>query len=780
MTPDLRPIGGPVVPLRQFVLKLHSRCDLACDHCYVYEHQDSSWRGRPGAASDAVLRAAAARIAEHARSHALPVVYVVLHGGEPLLAGHELLRRAAEILHRALDGVAELDLCVHTNGVRLDEAFCELFLHYGIRVGISLDGDRRANDLHRRYRNGRSSHAEVMRAVQLLKRPRYRHLFAGLLCTVDVRNDPRQVYDALVELAPPQLDFLLPHATWDRPPLRPEGVRTPYADWLRVVHERWEEDGRAVPVRIFESLHQALAGGRSRSESFGLEPVDLVVIEVDGTLEQADSLKTAFDGAPATGLDVFADSFDEIAAHPGILARQQGLDGLCRQCRDCPVVRACGGGLYAHRYRSEPGGGGFDHPSVYCDDLLDFIGGLEAADAARTARRTGPSGTAAPVHALVLREEQFAELAQGPGSAEAVQALAESQGELNRGLLARVIGLCPDDQVPRLLTALDAQAPAALDAVLAQPFVQYWLRGCLDLPGGFRGADVEAALARTAAAAVLHAGWHRPVPVPVRRNGVLSLPTWGRVVFDRIPGDPVPVDLPPSADPATALADWAERVGGRWEPLRRLVVDGTVGVALEDTDPAAGMLPVERPDESGFAAWEAALREAWRIVGARLPAYAGGLAAGLRSIVPQRPGAPGEEVSGTPRYGFGAVGIARPVSAERLALLLVHELQHVKLDALLDLDRFCLPDAEVLIPVGWRPDPRPPEGVLQGVYAHLAVMDYWMSRARSDADPDALRRHERLRSEVTAAAEQLRGSRALTDIGSQFLEWIEMRLKLTD
>jgi uncharacterized protein len=112
--------------------------------------------------------------------------------------------------------------------------------------------------------------------------------------------------------------------------------------------------------------------------------------------------------------------------------------------------------------------------------------------------------------------------------------------------------------------------------------------------------------------------------------------------------------------------------------------------------------------------------------------------------------------------------------------VLVHELQHVKLDALLDLDQFCLPDAEVLIPVGWRPDPRPPEGVLQGVYAHLAVMDYWMSRARSDADPDALRRYERLRSEVTAAAEQLRDSRALTDIGSQFLEWIEMRLKLTD
>ena len=32
-------------------------------------------------------------------------------------------------------------------------------------VGISLDGDRAANDLHRRYANGRSSYDQVLRAV---------------------------------------------------------------------------------------------------------------------------------------------------------------------------------------------------------------------------------------------------------------------------------------------------------------------------------------------------------------------------------------------------------------------------------------------------------------------------------------------------------------------------------------------------------------------------------------------------------------------------------------
>src|SRR5215831_19301883 len=53
------------VPLSQFVLKVHSRCDLACDHCYVYESADQTWRGRPMVMSDEVISRTAQRIAEH-------------------------------------------------------------------------------------------------------------------------------------------------------------------------------------------------------------------------------------------------------------------------------------------------------------------------------------------------------------------------------------------------------------------------------------------------------------------------------------------------------------------------------------------------------------------------------------------------------------------------------------------------------------------------------------------------------------------------------------------
>jgi hypothetical protein len=64
-------LSRPLVPLDQVVLKVHSRCDLACDHCYVYEAADQSWREGPMVVSEEVTAQAEPRIGEHAAAHLL-------------------------------------------------------------------------------------------------------------------------------------------------------------------------------------------------------------------------------------------------------------------------------------------------------------------------------------------------------------------------------------------------------------------------------------------------------------------------------------------------------------------------------------------------------------------------------------------------------------------------------------------------------------------------------------------------------------------------------------
>ncbi|MEE1757252.1 FxsB family radical SAM/SPASM domain protein [Streptomyces sp. SP18CS02] len=366
----------PAVPLRQFVLKVHSRCNLACTYCYIYQGPDSSWRERPARVDARTMCRTAHRIAEHAAAHRLDRVRIDLHGGEPLLGGPDTVLAYARAVRDALPGHCAADICVQTNGTLLTDAALDRLAAAGIRVGLSLDGGTKALNARRVDHGGRPSWPAAARAARLLSaRPAQ---YAGVLCTVDPATRPAEVYASLAALGAPGIDFLLPHANWGSPPPgvrpAPPGRRprpTPYGDWLAEAFDLWWDSGRMVTkVRIFGEILALLLGAPSATESVGLSPMTAVVVDTDGAVEQVDSLKSAYPGAPATGLDVFHHSFDEALRHPGIAARQLGAAGLAADCRSCALLEVCGGGNYAHRYAP---GTGFLHPSVYCADLERLV-----------------------------------------------------------------------------------------------------------------------------------------------------------------------------------------------------------------------------------------------------------------------------------------------------------------------------------------------------------------------------------------------------------------------
>ncbi|MFA1548526.1 FxsB family cyclophane-forming radical SAM/SPASM peptide maturase [Actinomadura chokoriensis] len=364
--------GWRPTPIRDFILKVHSRCNLSCDYCYMYEMADQGWRRQPRRMSRQVLEWAAQRIGEHARTNLLSEVQVVLHGGEPLLAGAEHLRHAIEAILAACEPDVRVGFSVQTNGVLLDEVFLDLFAEHGVAVGVSLDGDEEGHDRHRRRADGRGSYHAVRDGLERLTGTRYRQLFGGLLSTIELRNDPIVTYESLLAFGPPEMDFLLPHGNWDTPPPgRPPDESTPYGDWLIAIFDRWYAvEAGHVRIRLFSEIIRLLFGRMSASEAVGLSPVAVVVVETNGEIEQVDSLKSAYAGAAGTRLHVSRDPFDTVLSLPSVAARQIGKRALSAQCLACPAHEVCGAGLYPHRYRS---GTGFRNPSVYCRDLLKLI-----------------------------------------------------------------------------------------------------------------------------------------------------------------------------------------------------------------------------------------------------------------------------------------------------------------------------------------------------------------------------------------------------------------------
>ncbi|MFN0024381.1 MAG: cyclophane-forming radical SAM/SPASM peptide maturase YhhB [Parvularculaceae bacterium] len=355
--------------ITSFLVKVASRCNLDCDYCYVYHHADQSWRRMPKTLSDENQAAFAARLAEYARHENLKECFVILHGGEPLLAGVEALTGFVDRVRRAVGSDTKVEFGMQSNGLLLTDAALDGLESAGVAVSLSLDGPREANDLHRTTKRRRSSFDKVEKALERLKaRPQ---VFAGVIAVIDPATAPEMLLAYFDQHKLPKLDFLLPDAHHFRPPPGRAKNPTLYRDWLIRAFDLWLDQYPHVPVRFFETLLDAAAGLPSGTDAIGFGDVSLLSIETDGSYHDLDVLKVVGEGATALGGDVSNRSIADVAASPAIAAHRRLLSkgGLSPTCTSCSVVDICGGGSVPHRH----GPDGFNQPSIYCEELFALI-----------------------------------------------------------------------------------------------------------------------------------------------------------------------------------------------------------------------------------------------------------------------------------------------------------------------------------------------------------------------------------------------------------------------
>ena len=380
-----------------------------------------------------------------------------------------------------------------------------------------------------------------------------------------------------------------------------------------------------------------------------------------------------------------------------------------------------------------------------------------------------------------LTAEQFTALARWGGGADAVGQLVASQRSKHLILLAKVADLArrggrPDDGLgvagAQLLDRVQQQAKAAAGEVTGYPSVGAWalhtIRGAQAIPGEpeMPGAR-PSGLAAVAAAAAVKAGLDTEIEVPVV-NGVVLLPSLGTA--DAAGGTAVVATK--AAEVRSAGRCVAMRPGAPgWRELRPVAV-GSLRVLVDDLDPfrmpATDGEPTGRLTSPQVEELRATLGAAWPILS---PASAAEIAAIVRVIVPYQAPDSGLVSTSSPQ-AFGTVAMSSQPDKYTCAETLVHETQHLKLCALLDLVQLTRPDDGRRYYAPWRTDPRPASGLLQGAYAFLGVSGFWREQRLVAPEREVRQRAEaefaRWRDSVAIVLETLLGSGQLTARGQAF------------
>jgi uncharacterized protein len=381
-----------------------------------------------------------------------------------------------------------------------------------------------------------------------------------------------------------------------------------------------------------------------------------------------------------------------------------------------------------------------------------------------------------------LSRPDFMSLARGDGTPGAIAALVAAQRSKHvilTGAVAKLAGLGngPDHALAlagyELLSRAQVADREAAETVLSHPSVGAWALHTLRSARG-SGQPVPGArlsgLASVAAAAAIRSGITAEIEVPVIA---------GRVVLPSLGACPAvgPTAVVRAEPDAAEVVSGSRRVAVRagspgWQELRAARA-GTLDVLIDDLDPFRMPAPdgtaAERLGPAQAAELQSALRAAWPVLS---PASAAEVAAIVRVIVPYQAPEGGYVSTSSPQC-FGAVAMSRPPDKYTCAETLVHETQHLKLCALLDLMQLSEPDDGSLFYAPWRTDPRPAAALLQGVYAFTGVSGFWREQCWTATEPAVRERAQaefaRWREGAAVAAGTLLDSGQLTPDGQLFV-----------
>lgn len=371
-----------MIPIDTVLVKLASRCNLACDYCYVYQMGDEAWRLQPKRMAEATAQALAGQLARLVKQQGRPLS-VVFHGGEPLLVGVRAFEQICALFRSHLGSSSGLHL--QTNGVLLTDEVIDVCALHDVGISISIDGPEAVHDRHRGDHRGAGSHGRVVDAIRrVLARGSSFDLLSGLLAVIDLESDPAEVYAFLKSLGAPSVDLLYRDGNHDTLPPGKSGVRsTEYGEWMSRLLDVYLDDREPIRVRVLDDMLRLVLGGRSRKEGVGLAEYGILVVDTDGTIAKNDTLKSASSG------DRFADQVSALDGDLVTFVRSDTFEAYHRsqrptapECLVCPELAVCGGGMPTHRWSAEKGP---SNPSVFCADQLHLIAhmrdrvGLDAA-----------------------------------------------------------------------------------------------------------------------------------------------------------------------------------------------------------------------------------------------------------------------------------------------------------------------------------------------------------------------------------------------------------------
>ena len=296
-------------------------------------------------------------ICQHIDACTDPVIQFSWHGGEPTLFGLEAFRRIVMLQEQYCPEGRQVVNGIQTNGILLNDIWCEFLAEAGFTVGLSLDGPAEFHDQYRVTVNGKGTFRHVLEAYGRLQR---HDIPTEILCVVNASNvgHATEVYSLFRQMNVKFVTFLPLVEPLDGGGVSRRSVSAAaWGEFLCQVFDLWQaEDIGRIKVQIFEEALRTAFGLEHSLCIFRKSCARVPILETGGDLYSCDHFVT---GEHRLG-NLNDTSLKELLNSPQQRAFGQAKwDTLPGQCRQCEVLGMCHGGCPKNRVactrEGEPG-----------------------------------------------------------------------------------------------------------------------------------------------------------------------------------------------------------------------------------------------------------------------------------------------------------------------------------------------------------------------------------------------------------------------------------------
>lgn len=347
-------------PLYVMLKPAGARCNMRCSYCYYLEkarlHQQAEQT-----MSDELLELF---VSQYIEAQTMPQILFTWHGGEPLLRPISFYRRALELQQRYGRG-RQIDNCLQTNGLLLNDEWCEFLAKNRFLVGLSVDGPKALHDRYRNDTGGRPTFDRVMSAIRLL----HKHGVewnAMAVVTRQATETPHEFYHFFKQTGCKYLQFtpIVERISTDsgQPTLmaghEKGGMLTAesvtaegWGHFLCSVYDEWvQHDVGQVFVQTFDAVLANWVGHPPGVCSLSPMCGHAAVMEWNGDVYSCDHF--VFPGFLLGNIRQQSLTSLLYGQHQQTFARQKTAS-LPRQCLECPWLYTCYGECPKNRFASD-------------------------------------------------------------------------------------------------------------------------------------------------------------------------------------------------------------------------------------------------------------------------------------------------------------------------------------------------------------------------------------------------------------------------------------------